>query len=116
MDILILKQNHKLVREMKEGEFIKVIKSIEQIEKLVDDLYKIGVDVNNSPIFEYEVISDTLWKYAYGQEGTDWIYWWLYERDRNKPTESQCYDENGPLSINTISELYNFIESNYNRK
>lgn len=101
---------------MKESEFIKVIKSIEQIEKLVDDLYKIGIDVNNSPIFEYEVISDTLWKYAYGQEGADWIYWWLYERDRNKPTESQCCDENGPLSINTISELYNFIESNYNRK
>ena len=43
---------------MKESEFIKVIKSIEQIEKLVDDLYKIGIDVNNSPIFEYEVISE----------------------------------------------------------
>lgn len=112
----MLKQNHKLVREMKKDEFVKVIESIEKIERLIDDLYKIGIDITNSSIFEYGVISDTLWKHVYGQEGADWISWWLYERDRNKPTESQCWDEKVPLSINTISGLYNFIEYNYNRK
>lgn len=101
---------------MEEHEFIKVIESIEKIEKLIDDLYKVRVDITNSSVLEYGVISDTLWEYVYGQEGADWINWWLYERDRNKPTESQCWDENGPLSINTVSELYNFIESNYSRK
>lgn len=95
---------------MTKEKFKECINTILELEKWCDDLYALNVDITNSKYFNYGVLADSLWLEAFGEEGADWINWWLYERDRNKPTSEQCWGKNGiGIDINTIEQLYDFI-------
>ena len=95
---------------MTKEKFKECINAILELEKWCDDLYALDLDITNSKYFNYGVLADNLWLEAFGEEGMDWINWWLYERDRNIPTSEQCWNKNEVgINIDTIEQLYDFI-------
>ena len=95
---------------MTKENFIKCINAILELEKWCDDLYALDLDITNSKYFNYGVLADNLWLEAFGEEGLDWINWWLYERDITKSTTEQCWDENkNGIEIDTVEQLYDYI-------
>lgn len=103
---------------MTKNEFIKVITSIQNLNKTANQLSKIGVIITNSPIYDsMSFLSDYIFKKEYGEEGLGWVNWFLYdlpEVKRYSNDKHHAYDSNGiPIILNTITDLYNFLEGNY---
>lgn len=93
---------------MKKEEFIKIINTITKIDDIITKLYDIGVDIVNSPLYDYVGIADTLWTYIYGKEGMDIINWWLYESVDKIITID---DEN--IDVTKVEDLYDFLNKYY---
>jgi hypothetical protein len=65
---------------MKQDVFIHILDKLRNKSKKLDELYALGIDLINFTDDSSNVI-DTLFKVYYGQEGEDWINWYLCERD-----------------------------------
>ena len=99
---------------MEKNDFCKVITTILSMESFFDKSYKLGIDLIDSPLTEYYVLSDTLFENNYGSEGKEILNWWLYERNPGKPTREQIWDSDGtPIEIDSISDLYKYMEKVY---
>lgn len=91
--------------------FLKVVNALISINVETNKLSKLGIDAIESPIISNaEDIAIAFLSEAYNQDGTDWIMWWIYEKDGD-PT-LQAFDENGNEIIRTIDELYEYVETN----
>jgi len=84
---------------MKQEVFIHILDKLRNKSKKLDELYALGIDLINFTDDSSNVI-DTLFKVYYGQEGADWIDWYLYERDPDGPDDQAtndgkpiCYDD-----------------------
>lgn len=64
---------------MKQEVFIHILDKLRNNSKKIDDLYDLGIDLINFSDDSNEV-TNILFKVYYGQEGADWIDWYLYER------------------------------------
>lgn len=93
---------------MEKEEFIKIINSIIKIDDTITKLYDIGIDIINSPLYDYVKIADTLWTCIYGKEGMDIINWWLYESVDKIITVD---DKN--IDVTQVENLYNFLNKYY---
>ena len=84
---------------MKQEVFIHILDKLRNKSKRLDELYALGIDLINFTDDSNHVI-DTLFKVYYGKEGTDWIDWYLYERDPDGALDQAtndgkpiCYDD-----------------------
>lgn len=78
----------------------------------------IKVIIRNNPIYDNtSFLIDYILKKEYGEEGLGWFNWFLYELPEVKQYSDSihhAYDSNGiPIILNTITDLYNFLEENY---
>ena len=80
---------------MKQEVFIHILDKLRNKSKRLDELYALGIDLINFTDDSNHVI-DTLFKVYYGQEGADWIDWYLYEKD---PDSDQFQATNDGLPI-----------------
>ena len=52
-----------------------------------------------------------LWDEVYNKYGTDWIYWYIYEKmGSSHPEVLKAYDENDNEICKDVEGLYNLIE------
>lgn len=94
---------------MKIKDFERAINAVRNLEKLVDSLNDLGIDIIESTFLEYGILADLTWLSNYGEEGTDLINWWLYEK-----ADPIIYTPDGDaVSISTIQELHEYLEKNY---
>lgn len=85
---------------MKQEVFTEIIKRIREQSDKQNALYKLDVDLINYSD-NYTSVIDILLKVYYGEEGADWISWYLWERDPvgtiNQATDKDgnaiCYDD-----------------------
>lgn len=84
---------------MKQEVFIHILDKLRNKSKKLDELYALGIDLINFTDDSSKIIN-TLLNVYYGQEGADWIDWYLYERDPdgadNQATNDEkpiCYDD-----------------------
>lgn len=93
---------------MKKEEFIKTINILTKIDDTITKLYDIGVDIVSSPLCDYGIIADILWRYIYGEEGMDIINWWLYENvDKIITIDGENID------VTKVEDLYDFLNKYY---
>lgn len=97
-------------------DFKKHIEAIQFIDNYRSKLYELGIDVENK---ELDSAVNTLafgWVLdLYGEEGHDWVTWWLYElpglKKRHGEREAFAYNPDGsPINLDTIDDLYKFLE------
>ena len=82
---------------MKLEVFKKLLNVLRQQEEKSNAAYKAGIDLINFYDDGQTAISLLLCVY-YGEEGKDWIDWYLYERDSNSADINQAMDkDNNPI-------------------
>lgn len=92
---------------MKQEVFIHILDKIRDKSDKIDKLYALGIDLVNFSDDSSDVIN-ILFKVYYGQEGTDWIDWYLYERDPDGALD-QATNDGKPICYNDQS-LWEEIE------
>lgn len=72
--------------------FEKIITTLEQLSVQSSAAYKLGVDLSEYTDKHFEVIN-LLLKEAFGEDGSHWVSWFLYERDGRK--DMKAWDKDG---------------------
>lgn len=91
-------------------EFIKLLMEHDDQEDRIDTLSSLGLDVFDSPLIEYgNMMFERLIKAYFTEEGVEWIFWWLYEKDGDP--EMRAWDENhNEIPMETMEDLWNYVE------
>lgn len=100
------KNSHILTKE----EFIKLIEDHMNQQSRIDALQDVGIDVYDSPLIEYgNFLFERIFSIYFSEEGREWIYWWLYEKNGNP--EMKAWDkDNNEIPTETIEDLWNIVE------
>ncbi len=96
---------------MNKVEFIKLIKDYQNYDNLLDSACDIFPGIIESKLFMYPAEwFENIIELCFTEEGVDWIYWWLFERNNN--SEMKAYDENhNEIQMDTVEDLWNFIKN-----
>lgn len=97
---------------MNKEDFIKLITNQQEFTSKVDLLHKEGIDLINSDFFDYPCrLFDKILDISFTDEGTDWIDWYLYERNPNSK-EPQAWDDcNNPIKTETLDDLWELVKN-----
>ena len=88
--------------------FTKIIESINSTNDDMLKLYTLGVDLINISNKYDEIITLLLSSY-YGEEGTDIIYWYCFEKFE-ADTPLQMLNNSGDEICTDIESLWNYVE------
>lgn len=96
---------------VKLSEFVEVINSHLSQQHKIDEFSNIGCDIWEWDVIEYgNIIFDKLLNTWFTEEGVDWIYWWLYERNGNP--EMKAWDENkNEIKLDTVYQLFDLVKN-----
>ncbi|MDL5055926.1 hypothetical protein [Geitlerinema calcuttense] len=61
---------------MTKSTFIKMLRLMKEADKQRDELYRLGIQIDNETDFE---ILSIIAKEAFGEQGWDWVNWWRWE-------------------------------------
>lgn len=86
-----------------------IIKTLKAQSHRNVELYKLGVDLVDHDSAHSDVIS-LLLKVYYGEEGEEWIMWYVYERDGIGGTIHKAWDKNGKEICYDIPSLWKHVE------
>jgi hypothetical protein len=92
---------------MKLESFEYLINSLKEASDRDNSIYKLGLDLSNISD-DYQKIITHLLKVYYGEEGEDWISWFLYERREEE--SFQAWDENKNPICYDVESLWKHIE------
>lgn len=98
---------------MKKVTFLKLLDLISNVGKDTEKLEELGIDVCESTLVNGMCeLFDAVMEDAYGQEGLEWIQWWVYEKSRNPELKAFETDEHGNEVeiIRSADELYEYLE------
>jgi hypothetical protein len=93
--------------------FSDIIKTLQETDRTLDELYARKVDLLDF-VDPYHKIINILIKEVYGKEGADWFSWFCYENDFGKK-KYEAWDENKNLICQTVKSTWKFLEENYNK-
>lgn len=90
--------------------FEKLIEETVETKKWLEQLFALEIDLVDSRISIYSnFLFETLLYTYFTEEGIDWIYWWLYEKDGDP--ELKAYDKyNIEIPSETIDDLWNIVK------
>jgi hypothetical protein len=95
---------------MKLEVFEKVINQIKEQDEKISALYKMGVDLIEFSD-SYSSLRSLVLRAYYGEEGEDWISWFLYERDSSVGANlNQAWDKDGIPICYDIPSLWKCVE------
>lgn len=94
---------------MKFEVFEKIINKIKSCSEKDNQIYKLGVDIT-SIIDDYNRIINLLLRSYYSEEGSEWIDWFLYDRETLSGEILKAYDKNGNEVCKNLKELWIMVE------
>lgn len=91
-------------------EFLELLKMREAQSERLDKLSDAGFPIWDTDVIEYgNLMFDKVIEVYFTQEGEDWIFWWLYEKNGNP--EMKAWDEdNDEIPMETIEDLWRFVK------
>ena len=91
-------------------EFFELIKMHDDQSKRLDKLSEAGLPVWEMDIIEYgNLLFDKVINSYFTQEGEEWIFWWLYEKNGN--SEIKAWDEDhNEIPTETIEDLWKCVK------
>lgn len=94
------------------AQFSDIIIANQKQSKQLDELKDLGFDLWETSVSEFGFqMFDKLIETNFCEEGRDWIFWWLYERDSILGDVNKAWDENGKeIPTETIDDLWNLVE------
>jgi hypothetical protein len=88
--------------------FKTLIEGIQNQSKKTHELYKHGVDLLSFNEDYYREVVNPLMLETFGKEGTEWINWYIYEKDGRE--DMKAWDKEGNEICHNIESLYNCIK------
>lgn len=89
--------------------FNELITTLKKVEEKSFTAHELGID-----LIEFETDhSHATWlaiRAHYGKAASDWIEWFLYERESLNGNINQAWDENGKEICNTVESLWETVE------
>ena len=92
---------------MKYEVFEQMIERILRVDAKVSAAYDLGIDVINFAD-DYNTISSILLTEYYGQEGTGWIEWFIY--DKGNSPNLKAHDADGTEICYDLQSLWEYVE------
>lgn len=91
-------------------EFFELLKMHADQSERLDKLSNAGLPVWDMDIVEYgNLMFDKVIRAHFTQEGEDWIFWWLYEKDGNP--EMKAWDEDhDEIPMETMEDLWRHVK------
>jgi len=89
--------------------FETLIKNLTDIRERSHNIYEIGVNLLDYEEIYHTVITALL-KEVFGEEGWDWISWYLYEKEGFDGKVLQAYDENDNEICHNVKSLWETIQ------
>lgn len=91
-------------------EFFELLKMHAAQSERLDKLSDAGLPVWDMDIVEYgNLMFDRVIRAHFTQEGEDWIFWWLYEKDGNP--EMKAWDEDhDEIPMETMEDLWRHVK------
>lgn len=91
-------------------EFFELIKMHDDQSKRLDKLSEAGLPVWEMDIIEYgSLLFDKVINSYFTQEGEEWIFWWLYEKDGDP--EIKAWDEDhDEIPMETKEDLWRYVK------
>jgi uncharacterized protein YqhQ len=93
---------------MKLSVFEKLVERIKLMNEKISLSYELGIDLINF-VDDYGFISSLLLTEYYGQEGAEWVEWFIYEKGTNP--ELTAHDADGNPICFDIESLWKEVES-----
>ena len=93
---------------MKLEVFTEILNRLRKQSDKQDVLYELDIDLINYSD-DYTSIINILLEVYYGKEGTDWIYWYLYERDPVGTIDQATTNDGKPICYD-IKSLWQEVE------
>jgi hypothetical protein len=93
---------------MKLEVFTEVLNRLRKQSDKQDVLYELDIDLINYSD-DYTSIINILLEVYYGKEGTDWIYWYLYERDPVGTIDQATTNDGLPICYD-VKSLWEEVE------
>ena len=93
---------------MKLEVFTEILNRLRKQSDKQDVLYELDIDLINYSD-DYTSIINILLEVYYGKEGTDWIYWYLYERDPLGTIDQASTNDGKPICYD-IKSLWEEVE------
>ena len=93
---------------MKLSVFEKLVERIKLMNEKISLSYELGIDLINF-VDDYGFISSLLLTEYYGQEGAEWVEWFIYEKGNNPELTANDADGN-PICFD-IKSLWKEVES-----
>jgi hypothetical protein len=93
---------------MKLEVFTEILNRLRKQSDKQDVLYELDIDLINYSD-DYTSIINILLEVYYGKEGTDWIYWYLYERDPVGTIDQATTNDGLPICYD-IKSLWEEVE------
>ena len=95
---------------MKKEEFVELLREHDDQEDRIDTLSSMGLDIFDSPLIEYgNKMFERLIKAYFTEEGAEWVFWWLYEKDGDPGMKA--WDKNhNEIPMETMEDLWNYVK------
>jgi hypothetical protein len=100
--------NYNNLNNMKLEVFTEILNRLRKQSDKQDVLYELDVDLINYSDDHNSVINILLEVY-YGKEGSDWIYWYLYERDPLGTIDQATTNDGLPICYD-VKSLWEEVE------
>ncbi len=95
---------------MKRKQFNMLMHLLEKQSMVIDRAYELNIDLLEfmDPLYK---ANDILFKEAFGEEGADWISWFMYEKQFGIREDIKAWDEDKNEICRTVDQLYDYVKS-----
>lgn len=90
--------------------FTTLIEGLQSYRDKKDKLYTLGIDILSFDEDYYREVTRPLMVEAFTEEGMQWIYWYLYERESISGEPLKAFDKEGNEICFDIPSLYDTIK------
>jgi len=98
---------------MKYEKFEKIINNLKIQDSIIDDLYSKKVDLIEF-VNPYNYIIESLIEEIYGDEGSNWFFWFCYENQFGSGGLDANDEEGNPICYD-IKSLWEYLEENHSK-
>ena len=90
--------------------FLKTLERKREYDKIIDGLHSLlNIDVGDSDFIDIPYTwFDTIIETNFSQEGADWIFWYLYDKQEDYKAKRADGTE---IKLDTDEDLWNFVNN-----
>lgn len=97
-------------------QFLSILNGYREYGRIVSEACNMGIDLLEgkfSTTSNVESIVENSIKSHYGDDGWDWVNWFIWETDYGMREDMRGWDEKGNLICYDYESLYNYLEKSF---